>query len=91
VRVAQPPDTPTPESLSSRARERATRHIRHRPHSLPMELVEREPALAALMSGFACAADRNGRVALLSGEAGIGKSVLASSFVARHGDAADVL
>ena len=56
-----------------------------------MELVEREQALAALISGFACAADGNGRVAVVSGEAGIGKSVLASSFVAQHRDAADVL
>ena len=56
-----------------------------------MELVEREQALAALISGLASAADGEGRVALLAGEAGIGKSSLASRFAAAHRDTADVL
>ncbi len=56
-----------------------------------MELVEREQALAALISGLASAADGKGRVALLAGEAGIGKSALASRFAAAHRDTADDL
>src|SRR5438045_6561025 len=59
--------------------------------SPPMELVEREQALAALISGLASVADGKGRVALLAGEAGIGKSALASRFAAAHRDTADVL
>src|SRR2546423_3521545 len=57
----------------------------------PMELVDREQALAALISGLASVADGKGRVALLAGEAGIGKSALASRFAAAHRDTADVL
>jgi tetratricopeptide (TPR) repeat protein len=56
-----------------------------------MQLVEREPALASLASGLAAAVDGHGRVALVQGEAGIGKSALAASFAARHRDVADVL
>jgi predicted ATPase len=44
-------------------------------------LLEREQALAALHEAFAIVSTGSGRVALVSGEAGIGKSALIRAFV----------
>ena len=55
-----------------------------------MQLLEREEALSGLRSALAEAADGHGAVALVSGEAGIGKTTLVRSFAA-EGDGARVL
>ncbi|HKQ42753.1 MAG TPA: AAA family ATPase, partial [Pseudonocardia sp.] len=47
-----------------------------------MGLLEREAELAALAQLFASAADGRGGVALVSGEAGIGKTTLVSTALA---------
>jgi len=47
-------------------------------------LLEREPFLLTLDELFAQAAEGRGQVALLSGEAGIGKTSLVEGFLARH-------
>ena len=53
-----------------------------------IELVERESALAQLAAAFASAAQGAGRTALVSGEAGIGKTSLVQAFAdALHGRA----
>lgn len=46
-----------------------------------MVLVEREDELATLWRHFAAAQDHGGRIVLLPGEAGVGKSALARAFV----------
>ncbi|MGH8774483.1 MAG: ATP-binding protein [Jiangellaceae bacterium] len=56
-----------------------------------MELLEREPLLAALAARLAEAAAGHGSVALLAGEAGIGKTSLARAFCDRHDSRAQVL
>src|SRR5438045_6890326 len=56
-----------------------------------MELAERAQALAALTAHLVGVADGKGRVVLVSGEAGVGKTALVSRFVAAHQDLADVL
>lgn len=56
-----------------------------------MELLERDGNLAALAEIRRAAADRRGSVALVSGEAGIGKTTLVTRFVADLGDKARVL
>ena len=53
-----------------------------------MELLERELYLDALNSAFAGASGGNGCIALVSGEAGIGKTSLIQQFVADRGRAA---
>ena len=50
------------------------------------ELVEREAALAALQAALAAAA-REGRIALVAGEAGIGKTSVLRALAAAHGGA----
>jgi predicted ATPase len=55
------------------------------------DLLERAPFLAALDEAFADAHDGSGRLALVSGEAGIGKTALVQRFCARHRDGARVL
>src|SRR5690349_10709831 len=47
-----------------------------------MELLEREPALATLAGAYDAAADGRGRVVLVRGEPGIGKTSLVEHFVA---------
>jgi len=49
-----------------------------------MELLEREQFLAAMASTLNDAAAGNGRVVLVSGEAGIGKTSLVERFAAQH-------
>jgi ATP/maltotriose-dependent transcriptional regulator MalT len=56
-----------------------------------MLLLERDAALAQLESALAEAADGRGAVALVSGEAGIGKTSLVASFAAAHAVSARVL
>ncbi|HZY29708.1 MAG TPA: AAA family ATPase, partial [Jiangellaceae bacterium] len=51
-----------------------------------MELLERDAQLALLGEALASSAAGNGRVALVSGEAGIGKTSLVRAFVDRHRD-----
>ena len=51
----------------------------------PVTLLEREPALEALDAALGDAARGDGRVALVSGEAGIGKTALASALPAARG------
>jgi Cdc6-like AAA superfamily ATPase len=54
----------------------------------PLALLEREPALEALASALGEAAAGEGRVALVYGEAGIGKTSLVDHFTrARAGSA----
>ncbi|HEX6425485.1 MAG TPA: AAA family ATPase [Acidimicrobiales bacterium] len=62
------------------------------PAGAPAPLVEREADLAALAAAFAAAAqDPPGRVALVGGEAGIGKTSLVRAFLAGPGRAGRVL
>jgi predicted ATPase len=56
-----------------------------------MLLLERDAALAQLESALAEAAGGRGAVALVSGEAGIGKTSLVASFAAAHAVSARVL
>jgi len=49
-----------------------------------MELLERDAALRALAEGLREAAGGDGRIALVSGEAGIGKTALMEGFLAPH-------
>jgi len=56
-----------------------------------MQLLERRPFLEALDECLAAARAGAGRLVLLAGEAGIGKSVLARSFCERHAGDARVL
>jgi DNA-binding CsgD family transcriptional regulator/tetratricopeptide (TPR) repeat protein len=55
-----------------------------------MELLEREPLLAALDDRLQAAAAGSGSLVLLAGEAGIGKTSLARAFCDRHADEAEV-
>ncbi|WP_172296864.1 AAA family ATPase [Pseudoruegeria sp. HB172150] len=55
------------------------------------DLLERDNDLAALEAAFADACAGTGRIVLVSGEAGIGKTSLVESFAARHHDTARVL
>ena len=55
------------------------------------ELLEREAALAMLERAFADARGGEGRLVLVSGEAGVGKTVLVRRFCELHADAARVL
>lgn len=54
-------------------------------------LLERDEALGTLRAALADAARGSGRVALLAGEPGIGKTALARAFAAQAGDQASVL
>ena len=60
------------------------RRVAQEPASLlisrPMVLLEREPALEALLGALADAVRGEGRVALVYGEAGIGKTSLVDGF-----------
>jgi DNA-binding CsgD family transcriptional regulator/tetratricopeptide (TPR) repeat protein len=56
-----------------------------------MELVERSEQLRALREALASAAAGSGRIVLLSGEAGVGKTSLLRAFMAEVGDRARVL
>jgi predicted ATPase/DNA-binding CsgD family transcriptional regulator len=56
-----------------------------------MDLLERGPHLAELDRTFGVAAGGDGRVALVFGEAGIGKTAFVEHFVSAHRDAARVL
>lgn len=55
-----------------------------------MKLLERQPLLAVLDGCLAAASSGTGSVALLLGEAGIGKTSLARAFCLRHEDRAQV-
>jgi predicted ATPase len=55
-----------------------------------MNLLEREIYLDALSSGFAGLVRGSGRIALVAGEAGIGKTALIQEFTAQHRQAARV-
>lgn len=54
-------------------------------------LIERERPLESLRDALAAAASGHGRIALVSGEAGIGKTTLVERFVADHASEARVL
>src|SRR6478609_6220412 len=56
-----------------------------------MELLERDPALQALAEALREAAAGEGRIALVYGEAGIGKTVLVEDFLAAQRAAARTL
>ena len=56
-----------------------------------MELLEREAALAALTEAREAAARGDGRVVVVIGEPGIGKTSLVTHFLAGHGDGGRVL
>jgi DNA-binding CsgD family transcriptional regulator len=56
-----------------------------------MELLEREPALDALGGWLAEARAGRGRLVLVGGEAGVGKTTLIEAFAARHRPASRVL
>ncbi|MGH9033701.1 MAG: AAA family ATPase, partial [Acidimicrobiia bacterium] len=56
-----------------------------------MELLERDAQLSLLGEALQSAAEGHGRVALVSGDAGIGKTSLARAFVERHQDRARML
>lgn len=56
-----------------------------------MELLEREEALRELETAWAEAQSNSGRVALISGEAGIGKTALIQRFLQNHRSAGRVL
>jgi DNA-binding CsgD family transcriptional regulator/tetratricopeptide (TPR) repeat protein len=56
-----------------------------------VDLLERAPALEALQGWLADAQAGNGRLVLISGEAGVGKTSLISTFAARQPDATRVL
>jgi DNA-binding CsgD family transcriptional regulator len=56
-----------------------------------MELLEREPALDALGGWFAEARANHGRVVLVGGEAGVGKTTLVDEFSVRHGHTGRIL
>jgi DNA-binding CsgD family transcriptional regulator/tetratricopeptide (TPR) repeat protein len=62
---------------------RVNSHARHERRLLAPELVGREPELAALEAALAGTAAGNGRVVLVAGDAGIGKTALLRTFVAR--------
>ena len=52
-----------------------------------MELVERDPALLTLQRQLAATREGGGHIALVSGEAGIGKTTLLQAMAQRRGDA----
>jgi predicted ATPase len=54
------------------------------PYDRAVELVEREPHLAALAEHLAAAAAGEGRLVLVAGEAGIGKTTLLRVFANEH-------
>ena len=56
-----------------------------------MELIEREQQLNSLADAWRQVTFGNGRIVLVSGEAGIGKTALIERFVADQGGAARVL
>jgi predicted ATPase len=56
-----------------------------------MELLERTPFLESLEACLAAAGDGDGCLVLLGGEAGIGKTTLASAFCDRHRSGSRVL
>lgn len=56
-----------------------------------MELLERDTELAMLEAALETAASDHGRLVLVRGEAGIGKTSLVREFLTRVGDEADVL
>ena len=61
------------------------------PYHPRVELHEREPLLAKLSEQLAAARRKPGRLVLVAGEAGIGKSALVEAFVTDVGDGAQVL
>ncbi len=54
-------------------------------------LLERDAALAALEAAAAGVTDTGGRLVLIAGEAGVGKTVLVRRFCELHGEAARIL
>ncbi|HEV2871212.1 MAG TPA: AAA family ATPase, partial [Actinomycetota bacterium] len=56
-----------------------------------MQLIEREPALDALGGWFAEARAGRGRLVLIGGEAGVGKTTLVNEFSVRHRHAGRIL
>ncbi len=56
-----------------------------------MDLLERDKDMAVLAEALAEAIAGRGRIALVSGEAGIGKSTFVDHFIAQHGDGLCVL
>jgi predicted ATPase len=56
-----------------------------------MQLLEREPALDALGGWFAEARAGRGRLVLVGGEAGVGKTTLVNEFSVRHRHAGRIL
>ncbi len=52
-----------------------------RPEGVSIELLERDGCLDQLVAAWSDAMARNGRVVLVSGEAGIGKTTLVRSFL----------
>lgn len=56
-----------------------------------MDLLERDIQLGTLDGALKTAAAGHGRVALVSGEAGIGKTSVARAFVEQRGDVGRVL
>src|SRR4051794_11535118 len=75
--------------LSPRAR--ALRQPAARDYRLHVELLERDEELAVLAEARNAAAAGRGRVVIVSGEPGIGKSALVERFVADLGRGARVL
>lgn len=60
-------------------------------HEADTELLERAPFLAALAESLEDAAGGSGRLVVVGGEAGVGKSALLRRFCAAHQDAARIL
>jgi len=56
-----------------------------------VQLVEREHVLDALADHLAAATDGDGRIVLLHGEAGVGKTAVLTAFADRAGESVDVL
>lgn len=52
-----------------------------------VELLERDEALAALENAYSLASTKSGRVQFVTGEAGVGKTVLVRAFCDSHGEA----
>lgn len=67
----------------SASRSKRTLAARPQPRLLSPRLIGREPELAALEAAYAGATASNGRILLVRGDAGIGKTALLSSFAAR--------
>ena len=69
----------------------ASYHATRTEERTAMELLEREPHLEQLEEHLLQAAARHGRMVLVGGEAGVGKTTLADEFCRRVADRAVVL